>query len=95
MVMHRRLHTPASQSFDRIDVRLLACSCVVCQDVLWWGLYQVEPLLVGSWLRRKALEECMRHIHYEVGRVQGRAARCCLPGIRSTGTCSPALPASR
>jgi hypothetical protein len=36
------------------------------QDVLWWGLYQFEPLLVGSWLRRKALEECMRHIHYEV-----------------------------
>ncbi|KAK9835241.1 hypothetical protein WJX81_008273 [Elliptochloris bilobata] len=35
------------------------------QDVLWWTLYQAEGLLKGSWLRRKALAECMRHIHYE------------------------------
>lgn len=37
------------------------------QDVLWWSLYKAEYWLVGSWLRKKALEECMRHIHYEVG----------------------------
>ena len=36
------------------------------QDVLWWTLYQAEGALKGSWLRRKALAECMRHIHYEV-----------------------------
>ncbi|GAB4817280.1 hypothetical protein N2152v2_004326 [Parachlorella kessleri] len=35
------------------------------QDVLWWTLYQAEGLLVGSSLRRKAVAECMRHIHYE------------------------------
>lgn len=37
------------------------------QDVLWWGLTKVEPLLLGSRLRGKALKECMKHIHYEVG----------------------------
>ena len=36
------------------------------QDVLWWTLYKAEPLLLGSWPRRKALQEAMRHIHYEV-----------------------------
>ncbi|KAL4433229.1 hypothetical protein ABPG77_003277 [Micractinium sp. CCAP 211/92] len=35
------------------------------QDVLWWTLYQVEPLLLGSRLRKAALAECMKHIHYE------------------------------
>ncbi|KAL6746722.1 cycloartenol synthase [Haematococcus lacustris] len=35
------------------------------QDVLWWALYKVEPLLLGSRLRRAALAECMKHIHYE------------------------------
>lgn len=47
------------------------------QDVLWWTLYQAEGLLKGSWLRRKALAECMRHIHYEVracGLLRARAA---------------------
>lgn len=33
--------------------------------MLWWTLYQAEPMLCGSWLRRKALAECMKHIHYE------------------------------
>lgn len=33
--------------------------------MLWWALYQAEGALKGSWLRRKALAECMRHIHYE------------------------------
>lgn len=37
------------------------------QDVLWWTLYQAEPLLLGSRLRNRALKECMKHIHYEVG----------------------------
>ncbi|PSC70347.1 Cycloartenol synthase isoform B [Micractinium conductrix] len=35
------------------------------QDVLWWTLYQAEPLLLGSRLRNRALKECMKHIHYE------------------------------
>lgn len=37
------------------------------QDVLWWTLYQAERLLKGSRLRKAALAECMKHIHYEVG----------------------------
>ena len=36
------------------------------QDALWWSLYQAEGLLKGSWLRQKALAECMKLIHYEV-----------------------------
>jgi cycloartenol synthase len=35
------------------------------QDVLWWALYKAENLLLGSWLRKSALSECMKHIHYE------------------------------
>eukprot|EP00889_Picochlorum_renovo_P006800 jgi/Picre1/33830/NNA_001309.t1 len=35
------------------------------QDVLWWTLSKAEPLLLGSWLRKKALKETMVHIHYE------------------------------
>ncbi|DBA76502.1 hypothetical protein WJX79_001746 [Trebouxia sp. C0005] len=35
------------------------------QDALWWSLYQAEGLLKGSWLRKKALAECMKLIHYE------------------------------
>jgi len=35
------------------------------QDVLWWTLSKVEKLLLGSRLRRRALNECMKHIHYE------------------------------
>ena len=35
------------------------------QDALWWSLYRLEPLLLGSRLRRRALAECMKHIHYE------------------------------
>ncbi|CAK0762308.1 hypothetical protein CVIRNUC_002944 [Coccomyxa viridis] len=35
------------------------------QDVLWWALYQLERPLLGSALRRKALAEVMRHVHYE------------------------------
>ncbi len=37
----------------------------ITQDVLWWTLYQAEGALKGSWLRRKALAECIRHVHYE------------------------------
>ena len=36
------------------------------QDVLWWTLYQAEGLLLGSRLRKRALQEVMRHVHYEV-----------------------------
>ena len=36
------------------------------QDMLWWGLSCLEPLLQGSRLRKKALEETMRLVHYEV-----------------------------
>lgn len=35
------------------------------QDVLWTVLYHCEPLLKGSWLRKKALGECIKHITYE------------------------------
>jgi hypothetical protein len=27
------------------------------QDVIWWALYKAEAVLLGSWLRKKALEE--------------------------------------
>ena len=36
------------------------------QDVLWWVLYKAENVLMGSSLRKKAMTEIMRHIHYEV-----------------------------
>eukprot|EP00775_Hariotina_reticulata_P008841 gene8841-9020_t len=35
------------------------------QDVLWWVLYKAENVLLGSRLRKTALKECMKHIHYE------------------------------
>ena len=47
------------------------------QDVLWWTLYQAEPLLLGSCLRGAALRECMKHIHYEVGGWVSLLAVCC------------------
>ncbi len=40
----------------------------VPQDVLWWVLYKAENVLHGSSLRKAALAECMKHIHYEVRR---------------------------
>ena len=48
------------------------------QDVLWWTLYQAEPLLLGSRLRGAALRECMKHIHYEVRPAAGLAWAACL-----------------
>ena len=36
------------------------------QDLLWWSLYKAEPLLEGSSLRSRALEEAIKNIHYEV-----------------------------
>ena len=42
------------------------------QDLVWWTLYKCEPLLLGSRLRGRALAECMKHIHYEVGGGVGR-----------------------
>ena len=35
------------------------------QDLVWWALTKTEKVLLGSRLRRKALAECMKHIHYE------------------------------
>jgi hypothetical protein len=33
------------------------CTAVVLQDVIWWALYKAEAVLLGSWLRKKALDE--------------------------------------
>ena len=41
------------------------------QDVLWWVLYKAENVLMGSSLRKKAMTEIMRHIHYEVCLCEG------------------------
>ena len=35
------------------------------QDLLWWALSKAEAVLQGSWLRRRALAECAKLIHYE------------------------------
>ena len=35
------------------------------QDLVWWLLYKAEAVLPGSWLRKQALKECMKHVHYE------------------------------
>lgn len=49
---------------------LMVTTCRLCgvqvQDALWWTLYQAEGALKDSWLRQKALAECMKLIHYEV-----------------------------
>jgi hypothetical protein len=37
------------------------------QDLIWWTLSRLEPWIQGSRLRRAALEEVMRLVHYEVG----------------------------
>ena len=40
------------------------CCCCLLRR---WSLYKFgEPLLLGSRLRKRALAECMKHIHYEV-----------------------------
>lgn len=44
------------------------------QDVLWWSLYKAEGLLLGSGLRKKALQEVMRHVHYEASSLDAEAA---------------------
>lgn len=33
------------------------CTAAVLQDVIWWALYKAEAVLLGSWLRKKALDE--------------------------------------
>ena len=45
-------------------------SLVQVQDALWWTLYQAEGVLKDSWLRQRALAECMKLIHYEVCSLQ-------------------------
>eukprot|EP00210_Caulerpa_lentillifera_P005704 g5455.t1 len=35
------------------------------QDVLWWIFYQLEPWLKWSSIRKRAVKECIEHIHYE------------------------------
>lgn len=52
------------------------------QDVLWWALYKAEGLLLGSGLRKKALAEVMRHVHYEASPPLPASAECA-PGFRS------------
>lgn len=60
--------------YDSIDWNAARSQCAkedlyyphpLVQDMVWWALYQVEPLLMNSWLRKKAMQECMVHIHYE------------------------------
>ena len=36
------------------------------QDLIWWTLSRLEPWIQGSRLRKAALEEVMRLVHYEV-----------------------------
>lgn len=50
------------------------------QDLLWWSLYKAEPFLLGwgSWLRKKALDEAIRHIRYEVNEI----SPCCFSACR-------------
>lgn len=51
--------------------------CTHCsQDMLWWALYKAEAVLHKSALRRWALREVMKHVHYEVRvhLVWGRAS---------------------
>ncbi len=66
--MCRALRDIKVQGGSRASLYLLACCnwlCCCAQDVLWWALYKAENLLLGSWLRKSALHECMKHIHYE------------------------------
>jgi len=51
--------------------------------VLWWTLYQAEGALKGSWLRRKALAECMRHVHYEARPPAAACLAGCMIGSGS------------
>ena len=64
--------------YDKIDWEAARSECAaedlyyphpLIQDAVWWGLSKAEPMLLegGSlhWLRRKALTEVMKHVHYE------------------------------
>jgi len=64
-----------STSYDKVDWNAARNQCAPTdlyyphpkiQDILWWALYKAEVLLLGSGLRKKALAEVMRHVHYEV-----------------------------
>jgi hypothetical protein len=44
---------------------LLLLLLLLLQDVLWWVLYKAEAVLLGSRLRKAALAEVMKHVHYE------------------------------
>lgn len=35
------------------------------QDAIWWTFQTVEPYVQQSSLRKRALNHCMEHIHYE------------------------------
>lgn len=63
-----------TENYDDIDWNVARNLCAkedlyyphpLVQDVLWWTLYQFEPLLDGSKLRQKALSHVMEHVHYE------------------------------
>jgi len=69
--LRRELYTV---SYDKVDWNAARSQCAredlyyphpKIQDVVWWSLYKLEPLLMGSRLRRRALTEVMKHIHYE------------------------------
>lgn len=49
------------------------------QDVIWWTLSRLEPWIQGSRLRKAALEEVMRLIHYEVPSLHASAMHCATP----------------
>ncbi len=61
-------------------MRVRACVCMWCsQDCLWWVLYKAENVLLGSSLRKAALKEIMKHIHYEARereKERGREREC-------------------
>ena len=57
---------PACRYLDRCAKEDLYYPHPLVQDVLWWTLSHAEPLLRGSWLRKRALEEAMRLVHHEV-----------------------------
>ena len=71
-----------AQSYGTIDWNAARNRCAATdlyyphpwiQDVLWWSLYKAEGLLLGSRLRKKALQEVMRHVHYEVNMMPRHA----------------------
>ncbi len=60
-----------ASSLDKLDqhayVRYpVCCRATPPQDVLWWTLAKLEPWIQNTRLRKAALAEVMRHVHFEV-----------------------------